>query len=104
MAVNVGFATTLLVAVPSYYFCFRRRENKERMIELMMNANDFEPAEDMPEEPSITEDHPFLQEASSKGDATKPLEYKAYLKEKKEWQEPTPTRDKIKDVFSPKPK
>mmetsp|Transcript_24120 Transcript_24120/g.28938 ORF Transcript_24120/g.28938 Transcript_24120/m.28938 type:complete len:177 (-) Transcript_24120:269-799(-) len=94
-AVNVGFATTLLVTVPSYYFCFRRREHKYKVIELMMKANDFQTHEEMPAEPKIKE-HPFLKDDNETKLTNK--EYQGYLKERKEWQTPTPTQDAA-DVF-----
>jgi hypothetical protein len=98
-AVNVGFATLFLVSMPSYYFCYRRRENKERMIELMMKANDFSSAEEMPEEPKIGQDHPFLEERGN----LETKEYVAHLPERKEWQTQVPQQD-AKDVFQEKKK
>ncbi|KAL9182573.1 hypothetical protein ACHAXT_013225 [Thalassiosira profunda] len=100
-AINVAFGTAMLVAAPSYYFCFRRREHQERVIEMMMAANDFQVGEEMPEEVPLDKDHPFLNvkekdEESSEGDLQK--EFVARLKEKKEWQEPHKTQD-ADDVF-----
>ena len=108
-AVNIGFATTLLVCVPSYYFCVRKRNYKERLIEVMMRANDFQEASEMPPEVPAGEDHPFLQPA---GDATalggggtttgagtlSDREFVGHLPERKEWQTPLPQQD-AKDVF-----
>jgi len=58
-ALNISFLTFNLVAIPSYYFCYRKREHKEEMIELMMKANDFAPLEEMPPSIPLT-DHTFL--------------------------------------------
>ncbi|KAL7467759.1 hypothetical protein ACHAXS_008003 [Conticribra weissflogii] len=89
-AVNVAFATTAIVVAPSYYFCYRKREHQERVIEMMMAANDFRPGEEMPEQVPI-DDHPFLsndpgiaKDEESAGGLQK--EFVARLKEKKEWQ------------------
>ena len=101
-AVNVGFLTFFLVSVPSYYFCFKARENKEKYVELMMRANAFEQAKDMPEEPPVGEDHPFLQE-SKDGSGGLGQELVGELPERKEWQPPLPQQD-AKDVFQHVPK
>jgi len=96
-AINVGFATTFLVCIPSYYFCYRKREYKEQMIELMMRANDFQEAEHMPEQVPV-EEHPFLD---VEGDKVKGKELVAHLPERKEWQTQIPQQDS-KDVFKEK--
>ena len=57
---NVAFGTAMLVAAPSYYFCVRRREHQEKVIEMMMAVNDFAPGEEMPEEVPLDENHPFI--------------------------------------------
>ena len=31
----------MVVMVPSYYFCYRRREHHEKVIEMMMKYNQF---------------------------------------------------------------
>ena len=100
---NVAFATVALVALPSYYFCFRRREHQERVIEMMMAVNDFRPGEEMPATVPLDQDHPFLSVddkldggAENEGDLQR--EFVAHLKERKDWQEPHPTRD-AGDVF-----
>jgi hypothetical protein len=92
MVLNSAFFTTFLVAGPSYYFCFKRREHKEATIELMMRANDFNHQEDMPE-PIPNKEHPFL-EVSDADESIKQKEFVARLKEKKEWQK----QDTIKDA------
>jgi hypothetical protein len=89
---NVAFFTTILVAAPSYYFCFRKREHQEKVIEMMMAANDFRPGEEMPKTVPLDESHPFLNvknksENADGGDADLKKEFIARLKEKKEWQE-----------------
>mmetsp|Transcript_22069 Transcript_22069/g.32677 ORF Transcript_22069/g.32677 Transcript_22069/m.32677 type:complete len:167 (+) Transcript_22069:150-650(+) len=88
-AMNVAFATSLLVAAPSYYFCYRRREHKEATIELMMRANDFENVEEMPE-PVPHKEHPFLNDDD---EGIRRKEFIANLKEQKEWQKQTPMKD-----------
>jgi hypothetical protein len=35
LAGHVFFGTFMVVMVPSYYFCYRRREHKEKVIEMM---------------------------------------------------------------------
>ncbi|KAL3761286.1 hypothetical protein ACHAWU_010199 [Discostella pseudostelligera] len=100
---KVAFGTAFLVVVPSYYFCYRKREHQEHVIELMMAVNDFRPGEEMPETIPLDKDHPFLDvrdvadgEKGSERDLQK--EFVARLKEKKEWQEPYRTQD-AEDVF-----
>jgi hypothetical protein len=92
---NIAFLTTLIVAAPSYYFCFRKREHQERVIEMMMAANDFRPGEEMPETVPLNESHPFLNVREDGGEGEKDLkkEFIARLKEKKEWQEQHKTED-----------
>jgi hypothetical protein len=88
-AMNMGFATTLLVAIPSYYVCVRKRQYKEELIELMMRVNDFQHAKEMPPETPAGEDHPFLEPAETPISS----EYVAHLPERKEWQKPIPLQD-----------
>jgi hypothetical protein len=97
-AINIGFMSTLLVCIPSYYFCYRKREYKERLIELMMKANDFQEADQMPPEIPAGPDHPFLDPASGDAAAVADQEYMAHLPERKEWQTQVPQQD-AKDVF-----
>lgn len=97
--INVAFGTALLVAAPSYYFCYRRREHQEKVIEMMMAVNDFRPGEEMPETVPLDENHPFLSvrekmDGDSDGnDRDLQKEFVARLKEKKDWQEPHRTQD-----------
>lgn len=80
---NIAFGTALLVSLPSYYFCCKRREHKHEMIELMMKANDFQHDEEMPEKVP-DEQHPFLDQLQTESGMQK--EFVANMKEKKEWQ------------------
>jgi hypothetical protein len=100
---KVAFSTTVLVVFPSYYFCYRKREHQESVIELMMAVNDFRPGEEMPETIPLDEDHPFLDVRDKVADGTGgendlQKEFVARLKEKKDWQEPYKTQD-ADDVF-----
>uniref|UniRef100_A0A6S9ELH2 Uncharacterized protein n=1 Tax=Ditylum brightwellii TaxID=49249 RepID=A0A6S9ELH2_9STRA len=83
-ATNIAFVTTFLVVSPSYYFCFRRRDHKESVIELMMRANDFRHEEEAPPEIDLKE-HPFLEEKKKDDDQLR-KEFVGRLKERKEWQ------------------
>ncbi len=94
-AFNVAFGTTFLVAAPSYYFCFRKREHKEATIEMMMRANDFDNVEKMPEE-IPAEQHPFMTNDDDEGKRRQ--EFVARLKEKKEWQKQDGMKD-VEDIF-----
>jgi hypothetical protein len=111
-AINTAFLATLIVTAPSYYFCFRRREHQEKVIEMMMAANDFRPGEEMPETVPLDESHPFLNVKDrevveggsgggdgerSEGDLQK--EFVARLKEKKEWEAPHPRGEDADKVF-----
>ena len=124
-ALNIGFATTILVFIPSYYFCVKKRDYKEHLIEFMMNANEFEKASAMPPQVPAGEEHPFLDPAavatanakgnananSASGDAAQSdapgtatvadREFVGHLPEKKEWQMPVSQQD-AKDVFAEK--
>ena len=92
-AVNMGVLSTLGVATASYYFCCKRRDYKERMIEVMMRLNAFEHASQMPEETPL-EEHPF-----AKPGGVPDREFRGFLPEKKEWQPREETKD-LKDVFT----
>ena len=110
---KVAFSTTVLVVFPSYYFCYRKREHQESVIELMMAVNDFRPEGEMPETIPLDGDHPFLDvrdKDDAAGDGTAGTgtggsesrdlrkEFVARLKEKKDWQEPYKTQD-AEEVF-----
>jgi len=100
-AVHAGFATTFVVYLGSYYFCAKRRDYQEQMIELMMRLNTFEPATSMPEERPLDETHPFVEPASQQGGSGIPeRQFVANLPERKEWQSPLPTQDADR-VFQP---
>lgn len=102
-AVNFGFATCFLVMNGSYYFCVKRRDYHEQIIELMMQYNAIEPASSMPEQIPVDANHPFVEPAVQPDapDAV-PADklYVAKLPERKEWQTQLPTQD-AEDVFEP---
>ena len=93
----------MIVMLPSYYFCYRRREHQENVIEMMMKYNQFGHAQELPEEPPI-EQHPFWgtkekkQENNIESKDTSTLqqqfddttkhdrEFRGLIKERKEWQ------------------
>ena len=88
MAGHFFFGTTMIVMVPSYYFCFRRREHKEQVIEMMMKYNQFGHASEMPQEPPL-EEHPFwgkTDENVNSEDQRHDREFRGMIKERKEWQ------------------
>ncbi|OEU11873.1 hypothetical protein FRACYDRAFT_143550, partial [Fragilariopsis cylindrus CCMP1102] len=58
IAGHAFFGTFMIVMLPSYYFCYRRREHQENVIEMMMKYNQFGHAQELPDEPPI-EQHPF---------------------------------------------
>ena len=98
-AMKATFGTLCLVMFPSYYFCAKRREHQERVIEMMMAANDFRRGEEMPETVPLDNNHPFLNVGDG-GEDVEGLqkEFVANLKARKDWQEPQPTQD-AEDVF-----
>mmetsp|Transcript_53809 Transcript_53809/g.64937 ORF Transcript_53809/g.64937 Transcript_53809/m.64937 type:complete len:176 (+) Transcript_53809:177-704(+) len=81
---NVAFGTAMLVCVPSYYFCVKRLEHKDKVVKVMMKANEFDSMEDAPDTPDI-EDHPFL-EKSTEGTEGLDKAFEAYADEPKPWQ------------------
>ena len=99
---HVFFGTVLLVMVPTYYFCYKRREHKEKVIEMMMKYNQFQRASEMPAETPLDE-HPFWQKTEKK-DGSKYIDHERELtgmiKERKEWQRPQDQT--MEDVFSEK--
>jgi hypothetical protein len=100
-AVHVGFVTMMGVYVGSYYFCVKRRDHEEHMIQLMMKLNSFEPASIMPEERPIDETHPFVAPGKGeKGDVLAQKQYVVNLPERKEWQPKLPAPE-LKDVLKP---
>jgi len=105
-AINIAFLTTVTVTLPSYYFCYRKRDHQERVIEMMMAANDFRPGEEIPDTVPIGKDHPFLDVKEDNGEAEKDeatlqKEFVARLKEKKEWQQQHQIQDADK-IFKEK--
>lgn len=100
-SVNVGFGALFTVMFGSYYFCVQKRDYQERMIEVLMRLNEFQPADEMPETETIDANHPFMEMSDDNTAAGKNrIQYTAQLPDRKEWQAPVPTQD-AKDVFQP---
>mmetsp|Transcript_83230 Transcript_83230/g.231662 ORF Transcript_83230/g.231662 Transcript_83230/m.231662 type:complete len:190 (+) Transcript_83230:82-651(+) len=104
MSGHIFFGTCMFVMLPSYYFCYRRREHQEKVIEMMMQYNQFGHAKEMPAEPPL-EEHPFWQKASGDNSGTTgggkhESEYRGMIKERKEWQKPKD--QSIEEIFSEK--
>lgn len=88
MAGHVFFGTCMFVMLPSYYFCYRKREHQEEVIEMMMKYNRFGHAKELPPEPPL-EEHPFWQKVEDDQQqeaARHASEYRGMIKERKEWQ------------------
>ena len=105
--VNAFFGTSLIVMLPSYYFCYKRREHKEHVIEMMMKYNQFGHATDMDPEPPL-EDHPFWEKAEGgigeggRDDSIRhDREYRGMMKERKHWQKPQKEQS-LEDIFKEK--
>ena len=110
--VNIGFSTVFLVMGGSYYFCVKRRDYQEQMIELLMQLNTFESVQNMPPERPVDETHPFVvpdnstaedDTSTSTNTPHKPIvtkQYVANIPERKEWQTPIPTQDAA-NIFQP---
>ena len=79
------FGTFMTVMLPSYYFCYRRREHHEEVIEAMMKYNRFGHASEMPEEPPL-EEHPFWEKSNGPSENKHDREFRGMIKERKEWQ------------------
>jgi len=99
MAGHCFFGTFMIVMLPSYYFCYRRREHQEQVIEMMMKYNQFGHATELPAEPPL-EEHPFWEENSGIGafnnETKHDREFRGMIKERKEWQKPQdPSFDEI---------
>jgi len=104
MAGHFFFGTFMIVMLPSYYFCYRRREHQEQVIEMMMRYNQFDHATDLPAEPPL-EEHPFweendgthiLNDLESNSTTKHNREFRGMIKERKEWQKPKdPSFDEI---------
>ena len=105
-SINFAFGTALLVIGPSYYFCVKNRDHKDKMIELMMKANAFEPQEEMPE-PIPIEQHPFLeptnQDDENTGEEKLGKIYTFFQKSKKDWEKPDPLAQDASKVFKEVP-
>jgi hypothetical protein len=100
LAINVGFTTFFIVYFGSYYFCVRRRDYKELMVEQMMKLNTFEHALQMPEPVPVDKHHPFVEPAITDDSPGPSKQYVAHLPERKEWQQPLPPQD-ASAVFRP---
>jgi hypothetical protein len=113
--IHVGFFSVFVVMGGSYYFCVKRRDYQEQMIELLMQLNAFDHAQNMPPERPIDQTHPFVMPDYSNGDDSIPRttmddsstistvptkQYVAHIPERKDWQAPIPTQDAA-DVFQP---
>lgn len=104
VAVNVGFLSFFTVYFGSYYFCVKRRDHQEKMIELMMKLNSFEHALNMPETVPVDEQHPFVAPAANdetKDGVVPTRQYVAHLPERKEWQPQLPVQQDASSVFQP---
>lgn len=103
-AVNFGFLTFFSVFAGSYYFCVKRRDYQEQMIELMMRLNTFDHAGEMPEERPFDASHPFLIPNDNNNDDAANVvvdqQYVAHLPERKDWQSPLPSQDAT-EIFKP---
>jgi hypothetical protein len=103
MAGHIFFGTCMFVMLPSYYFCYRKREHQEQVIEMMMKYNRFGHATELPPEPPL-EEHPFwkkVEDEQRQQEAAKHAsEYRGMIKERKEWQK---KEDKsFEEIFSEK--
>uniref|UniRef100_A0A6U9X0Y9 Cytochrome c oxidase assembly protein COX20, mitochondrial n=1 Tax=Pseudo-nitzschia australis TaxID=44445 RepID=A0A6U9X0Y9_9STRA len=98
MAGHCFFGTFMIVMLPSYYFCYRRREHQEQVIEMMMKYNQFGHATELPAEPPL-EEHPFWEQTQNGGgggggfgsttgssETKHDREFRGLIKERKEWQ------------------
>jgi len=103
MAGHFFFGTFMVVMLPSYYFCYRRREHQEQVIEMMMKYNQFGHASDLPAEPPL-EEHPFWEQQDEitslnnvdENKTKHDREFRGMIKERKEWQKPQdPSFDEI---------
>jgi len=109
MAGHVFFGTCMLVMLPSYYFCYRKREHQEEVIEMMMKYNRFGHAKELPPEPPL-EEHPFWeklgeedrrrQDDDTATTAKHAAEYRGMIKERKEWQKKQD--QSFEEIFSEK--
>jgi hypothetical protein len=106
--IHVGFSTVFIVMGGSYYFCVKRRDYQEQMIELLMQLNTFEPVQNMPAERPIDQTHPFVMPDTNNNnnnnnndnEPIKTKQYVAHIPERKEWQTPIPTQDAA-NIFQP---
>jgi hypothetical protein len=89
----------MVVMLPSYYFCYRRREHHEEVIEAMMEYNKFGRAKEMPQEPPL-EQHPFWEKSDGNEAQKHKREFRGMIKERKEWQKPQD--QSLEEIFKEK--
>jgi len=94
---NIAMGTFSLVCLPSYYFGVKRLQAKEKALNLMMKANEFEPMEDANETP-VDEDHPFLKPVSKDQSNGLDKEFHLYRKERKKWEKQSPAEEEFQEV------
>ena len=84
IATHAGFSTLFVVYAGSYYFCCKRRDHQEKMIETMMRLNEFQHAEYLPETIPVDERHPFAvpSDKDDPDEISKPKQYVAHLPER----------------------
>ena len=103
--VHAGFGSLMVVYVGSYYFCVKKRDHQEKMVNLMMKMNQFDRAADMPDEIPVNDEHPFVRPVvgGAEEDALVERQYVAELPERREWQKQIPQQDAA-EVFRDKKK
>jgi hypothetical protein len=97
---NVAFISMFVVGGGTYYFCCKRRDYQERMVEAMMKMNAFEHASQMPAQTPL-EEHPFQKPGDEDGRGIAGQEFRGFVKEKREWQPKDETKD-MTEVFTEK--
>lgn len=114
--INAGGVSFFTVYIGSYYYCYKKRDHHEKMIEIMMKLNQAEPASSMPAPIPIDNEHPFMNPIDNDDDTIDDLninninnntrkknldkQYTVFIPERKEWQKPLPPQD-LKDVLVP---
>jgi hypothetical protein len=108
-ASKIGFATIMGIYAGSYYFCVKRRDYQEQMIQLMMRLNTFDHAVDMPAQRPMDENHPFVApithtdtdnaDSNALANVAPTIQYVAKLPERKEWQKQLPIQQELSQVF-----
>ena len=122
-ALNVGFTALMTVYVGSYFFCVKRRDYHETLINFMMRLNSFDHAEKIPEQRPIDEYHPFVaplainttttaanntnynnnnnnaNTPTTSGTVAPTKQYVAKLPERKQWQKQLPIQQELAQLF-----